>query len=347
MTGSVRALGLPLAGLLGGLALAGASAGGGQATATRPTHLLVVDKSAGQLVAIDLAAGAAVWRVDVGSGPHEVLAVPASSSPTGRPLALVSLYGTRGAPGGGVAVVDLAAAELVRTVSTLPQTMPHGLALVPGTSTVLVTVEADDAVLAFDLADDSHRQVLPTGRRLPHMVVVAADGSAAFAANIVAGAVARLDLRGGEATAAPVGAGAEGIALTADGSALWVGSNEENEVHVLRPDDLAALDVLPTCAVPIRVTAVSSSLMAVTCYRDDQVLLFDAVSHERRGSVTLPRGSFPVGTVATPDGARLYVAATASGDVYEVDVATLSVVRTLPAGREPDGMALVALPGEG
>lgn len=339
-------LGRPLAALVGGLVLACAAAGEGPAVNEPPTHLLVVDKSAGQLVGIDLASGEAAWRVDVGAGPHEVLAVPASSSPTGSPLALVSLYGTRGSPGTGVAVIDLESREVVRTVSTRPQTMPHGLALVPGTSTVLVTVEADDAVLAFDLADDSQRTAYPTGRRQPHMVVAAADGSAAFAANIAGGAVARLDLRGGAVTSAEVGAGAEGIALAPGGSELWVGSNDEDEVHVLSPDDLAPLDVLPTCAVPIRVTPVGDDLMAVTCYRDDQVLLFDAASHERRGSVSLPRGSLPVGTIATPDGARLFVAATAGGDVFEVDVASLSVMRTLPAGREPDGLALVRLGGD-
>jgi DNA-binding beta-propeller fold protein YncE len=318
--------------------LAHAAAQEGAAVTSAPTHLLVVDKSAGQLVGVDLASGDVAWRVDVGPAPHEVAAVP------GTTLALVSLYGTRGAPGSGVAVVDLSNRQVVRTISTLPLTMPHGLAVVPGTATALVTVEADDSVLSFDVAGGFTGTVYGTGQRLPHMVVVAPDGSAAFAANIVGGAVSRVDLRSGEVTSARVGAGAEGIALTPAGDELWVGSNEEHELHVVSPGDLATLDVIPTCAVPIRVTAVGESLMAVTCYRDDEVRLYGAMSHERRGNVSLPPGSFPVGTIATADGARLFVAATATGLVHEVDVATLSVVRTLPAGREPDGMALVTLP---
>lgn len=319
--------------------LAHAAAQEGAAVTSAPTHLLVVDKSAGQLVGVDLASGDVAWRVDVGPAPHEVAAVP------GTTLALVSLYGTRGAPGSGVAVVDLSNRQVVRTISTLPLTMPHGLAVMPGTATALVTVEADDSVLSFDVAGGFTGTVYGTGQRLPHMVVVAPDGSAAFAANIVGGAVSRVDLRSGEVTSARVGAGAEGIALTPAGDELWVGSNEEHEVHVLDPHDLAQLDVFPTCAVPIRVTPVDSTTMAVTCFRGDEVRLYDAVSHEQKGSLALPAASFPVGTIATPDGARLFVAATASGVVYEFDVASLSLLRTLDAGVEPDGMALVALPG--
>ena len=46
------------------------------------------------------------------------------------------------------------------------------------------TVEADDALLALDLADGS-TTAYGTGQRLPHMVVAAPDASAAFAANTV------------------------------------------------------------------------------------------------------------------------------------------------------------------
>lgn len=161
----------------------------------------------------------------------------------------------------------------------------------------------------------------------------------------VTGQLVGVDLASGETASARVGAGAEGLALTPDGVELWVGSNDEHEVHVLRPADLETLDVLPTCRRPIRVAPVGERRMAVTCHADSEVLLFDAVSHERVGSVRLPVGSAPVGTLASPDGARLFVAATATGTVYEIDVGSSTIVRTFVLGGEPDGMALVTLPG--
>lgn len=309
-----------------------------------PTHLLVVDKSAGDLVAIELASGQVEWTVEVGPGPHETAAVPADVSPTGSPLALVSMYATRDRRGQSVAVVDLLERTVVQRVSTQPQSMPHGLALVPGTSRVLVTVEADDAVLSFDLADPDDRQVIATGKRLPHMVVTSPDGTAAFAANITGGAVTRIDLSNGTARSAQVAAGAEGIAVTQDGSQVWVGSNEEHEVHVFAAVDLEPLGTFPTCRVPIRVTRVSAGLMAITCLVDGQVDLYDVESRELVRSVSLPEGSSPVGTLPTPDGRLLYVAATATGTIYEIDVATGETLRAFAAGEEPDGMALVTLP---
>src|SRR5690606_37445838 len=138
--------------------------------------------------------------------------------------------------------------------------------------------------------------------------------------------VTRIDMSNGEVVSAVLGAGAEGIAVSPAGGEVWVGSNDEHEVHVVAADDLSPLDVLSTCRVPIRVTPVGTGSLAVTCLADAQVALFDAVSHEKVGTLQLPAGSAPVGTLATADGSLLYVAATATGTIYEVDVASLSVV---------------------
>ncbi len=312
--------------------------------AEEPTHLLVVDKAAGELLGIDLVTGVRAFAVPVGPGPHEVVAMPPSVSPTGGPAALVSIYAPPGGVGQVLALVDLNTREVVERIATSPQTRPHGLALVPGTATVVVTVEADDAVMIIDLSrPGSPAQVVPTGHRLPHMVVVLPDGSAAFAANIRGAAVTRVDLATLAVTSARVGAGAEGIAVNHDGSEVWVGSNEEHEVHVLAAGDLATLGVFSTCRVPIRVTPVGSRLMAVTCMEDSDVALYDVTSYENVGTVSLPTGSRPVGTLATEAGDRLFVAATATGTIYEVHVATRDVVRSFAAGTEPDGMALVRL----
>lgn len=255
----------------------------------------------------------------------------------------MSLYGTGPRPGSELAVVDLEQ-RTVRHVQLGDYRRPHGLALVPGSAGVLVTVEEDDTVLFVDYPRREITAAWPVEARLPHMVVAAPSGDAAYASSITGAGVTSLPLNGGEPVTATVGGGAEGIAVSADGSEVWVGSNEENEVHVLS-DRLTQLDVLPSCAVPIRVTRVGEELMAVTCMADNLIQLFDATSHEVRVTVQLPgEGGRPVGTLATDDGSTLYVADTSSGAVYEIDVATASVARTFATGIEPDGLALVTLP---
>src|SRR5690606_32768728 len=111
-------------------------------------------------------------------------------------------------------------------------------------------------------------------------------------------------------------------------------------LYVLAADTLAELSVVPTCSVPIRVTTVGPRLMAATCMGDALIQLFDVDTRRLTSTVTLPGGAGrPVGTLASPDGARLYVATTADGRVHEIDVASGVVTRSFDVGVEPDGLA--------
>lgn len=306
--------------------------------------LLVVDKTAGNLLVLDLERGEVTRRIAVGAGPHEVTLAPDGTT------AVVSIYGTAGAPGSALAFVDLSTGA-VRTMSTAPYTRPHGMTFVPGSGRLLVTAEAQDALLEVDPVTLEVVRVHTVGQRLPHMVVAAPDGAWAFTANIVAGSFARIDLATGDAQHASVADQAEGIALDASGSEVWVGSNARHQVHVFDAATLERRAVIPTCRVPIRVTLVRSGLMAVTCYQDDRVQLVDVGTRTVLGEVALPDplggGAAPVGTLPTPDGDRLFVATVRSGAVHEIDVRDATaprLTRTFDVGVEPDGMALVRLP---
>lgn len=348
---------LPLSLLLG--AVAGIATDGSaqptDAATTHPTHLLVVDKTAGELVVLELASGAVTRRIAIGTGPHEVVLSPDGAT------AVVSVYGTAAEPGSSLAFVDLASGT-VRTLSTSPYTRPHGLAFVPGSDRLLVTAEAQDVVLEVDPEGPTVVTAHQVGQRLPHMVIAAPDGATAFTANIVAGSFARLDLGTGRVRAAAVAEQAEGIAVTADGAEVWVGSNAAHEVHVFDAATLERRATIATCRVPIRVTRVRPGLMAVTCYGDDRVQLVDVVSREIVTEVALPDprgdGAAPVGTLPTPDGRTLYVATVRSGAVHEIDVSDVGdvtgvadladsgaarLVRTFDVGLEPDGMALARM----
>ncbi|MFO7547214.1 MAG: hypothetical protein R6W77_17110 [Trueperaceae bacterium] len=336
---------LPLSLLIG--AVAGIATDGRaqptEAAPTNPTHLLVVDKTIGDLVVLELETGTVTRRIAIGTGPHEVVLSPDGAT------AVVSVYGTAAEPGSALAFVDLESGA-VRTLSTAPYTRPHGLAFVPGSNRLLVTAEAQDMLLEVDPEAPAIVKAHDVGQRLPHMVIAAPDGEMAFTANIVAGSFARVDLGTGQVRSAAVAEQAEGIALTADGNEVWVGSNAAHEVHVFDAATLERLDTIATCRVPIRVTRVRPGLMAVTCYGDDRVQLVDVASRAIVAEVALPDprgdGAAPVGTLTTPDGATLYVATVRSGAVHEIDVEdahAARLVRTFDVGLEPDGMALARL----
>ncbi|HET8986834.1 MAG TPA: YncE family protein [Trueperaceae bacterium] len=321
------------------LALAALSLPVGARSEVGVGELLIVDKSAGQLVRLDLSSGTVTARVDVGFGPHEVVSIAGEDSPTGTPLAVVSLYGTGPRPGSAIALVDLTSGA-VSEVGIAPFTRPHGLAHVPGTFLVLVTVEAQDSLVVVDISGGALASSVAIGSSTPHMVVAAPDGTAGYVSAIAGGSVARVAVPGNGITTASVGPGAEGIALAGGGTSLWVGSNDSNSVYVLDAQTLGEVQIIQTCGVPIRVTSVGVGLMAATCMNDAQVQFFDVDTFDLVSTVTLPGATGrPVGTLASPDGAWLYVATTADGRVHEIDVAAGIVTRSFDVGVEPDGLA--------
>ena len=66
------------------------------------------------------------------------------------------------------------------------------------------------------------------------MVVAARDGRRAFTANIRSGSVTALDLDSGEPRSLAVSTQTEAIGVSPDGAQVWVGSNDQGTVTVVR-----------------------------------------------------------------------------------------------------------------
>jgi YVTN family beta-propeller protein len=60
------------------------------------------------------------------------------------------------------------------------------------------------------------------------------------------------------------------------------------------------------------------------------------------GSVEV--GSSPVGVVVTPDNKKAYVAVYGENDVAVIDLKTLKVIKRIPTGLAPDGIAIAPSP---
>jgi YVTN family beta-propeller protein len=58
-------------------------------------------------------------------------------------------------------------------------------------------------------------------------------------------------------------------------------------------------------------------------------------------------GQRPWGIALTPDGSKLYTANGPSNDVSVVDTKTLQVIKTIPVGKIPWGVAIGSAPGSG
>jgi DNA-binding beta-propeller fold protein YncE len=127
----------------------------------------------GALAVLDLQSGAAA-RIPVGKNPEAVLVMPGG----GRALVTVSDEDT-------VAVVDLAARQVVQTVPVALETAergasPSALAVSPDGARVYVALAAENSLVALSTADAMPIGRLPMGW-YPSAVAVAADGTVAVA----------------------------------------------------------------------------------------------------------------------------------------------------------------------
>jgi YVTN family beta-propeller protein len=311
--------------------------------------LLVVNKGESTLSVIDPGAGVEVARIPTGHGPHEV-----AVSPDGR-TAVVTNYGTGPQPGNTLTVVDLLELTAAATIDLGEQTRPHGIAWMPDGTRVAVTTEGNGTLTLVDVAARRVVTVIPTGARVSHEVAITPDGSRAFVANIGSGSVTAIDLGAAAVIRSiPTGAGAEGVAVTPDGREVWISNRAENTLTVLDARTLDVLASVPSADFPIRVVFTPDGALAlVTNARSAELRVFDVATRQEVAAIPIEApvvdggpqviafegSAVPIGVLADPHLRHVYVAAASADAIAVIDLDTARVVRLIPVGREPDGLA--------
>jgi YVTN family beta-propeller protein len=319
----------------------------------RATFVYVSNEGSNDVTVIDAAIDEVVATIPVGKRPRGLRV-----SPDGRWL-YVALSGSPRAPPGvdestlppadraadGIGVVDVQARRLVRVlasgqdpesfdlaldgtrlyvsneetatasvvdvalgevVATVPVgDEPEGVRTSPDGRFVYVTSEGDDLVTVIDTTTNRPIAAIPTARR-PRAVEFTLDGTLAFVTCELGAAVTVVDARGHRAIGAiPLGEGA-----------LPMGA-------ALSPD---------------------GATLNVTTGRARAVAFLDVASRVVRRTVE-DVGKRPWGIAVTPDGRKLFVANGPSNDVAVVDAVSGAVLKRIPAGELPWGVAIAPSPG--
>jgi YVTN family beta-propeller protein len=315
-------------------------------------RLLVVNKGESTLSVIDVRDGREIARIPTGHAPHEV-----AVSPDGR-LAVVTNYGTGPQPGSTLTVIDLARLEAAATIDLDGQLRPHGIAWFQDGRRVAVTTEGSGTLTIVDVAGARVEAAIATGANVSHEVALTPDGRRAFVANIGSGSVTVIDVEAGTVLRSiATGQGAEGVAVSPDGSEVWVSNRAENTVTVIDARSLDVLATLESADFPIRVVFNhAGDRVLVTNARSAELRVFDAsartvvatiairapVAADRDQVIAFEGSAVPIGVLADPDGRHVYVAASSADAIAVVDLERGAVVRLIPVGREPDGLAWVA-----
>jgi YVTN family beta-propeller protein len=330
--------------------LAGATALASNQPASSPPQpggpagrIAIASKAPGVLTVVGLQ-GQPAREFKVGYLPHEVAAAGA--------LVFVSNYGSAHVrssdltndPGNTLSVVDVSRADSVAEAIDLGpgRCAPHGLAVSRDARRLYVTCEGRQEVLVVDVTTRRILHAIPTNQAGSHMLAVSADGSRAYVTNFWHGTVSVLDLRARRIVAhIATGTGTEGISLSPDDRHLYTSSVYINEIVKI---DTGTLQVvgrarMGQCLGAVRVVPTPDGrTLVVNCADNGRVLLVDAGTLDLRHQI--PVGTLPIG-IAVPDDRFAYAANMGDDTISVIDIRRGVVVRTIPAGDDPDGIAFL------
>jgi YVTN family beta-propeller protein len=273
---------------------------------------------------------------------------------------VVSNYGPRGEAGNSITVIDVAGRRVTRTIDIAGHERPHGMAFLPGDSLLAVTAQSSEAVLIIDFASGAIRRVLPTKGRLTHMLAFSSDGHTMVTANIGSGTISLIDPSGADSTVTiPVTAAPEGIAITPDGAAAWVGSDRDSVVVVVDLAKRQPVDTLRGFGLPYRLAITPDARFAVvTDPMKAQVRIFDVATRRERATLDIPADSVvetaevpgspsPEGVAISRDGRWAFVTLQGRNRAITVNLDSARIVGWAPTGTWSDGIGYSPLVSSG
>ncbi len=321
----------PAALTAGLLALVLASPVNGAAQELRTGNLLVANQEDASASLIDLRTDA-MKLIPVGIGPHE-----AAISPSGR-VGVVTIYGQRPA-GNELAIIDIAAGTVTRTISLGQYTRPHGVVFVPGDETrVVVTSESTGNIVLVDIANGTVEGAIGTEAQGSHMAAITADGKRVWTSNVTSGSVSEMDLPGRKfVRAIPVAPKVEGIAVTPDGKLVFAGSNTDGTVSIIDTGTGTIVTTLRGFKLPYRLAVSADGRTAIACDPEGGAIhVIDVAT--RTVAWKLDGLASPRGVSIAPDGKTAFVTLADDPSVGLVDMTAKKLVRTIPVGASPDGV---------
>ena len=131
---------------------------------------------------------------------------------------------------------------------------PHGIAVLPATGEIVVTIENPFGLVKADpVARKVVRQYSVNGDS-PHMVTLGSGGETAWVSNSGSGTVSLVSLRSGAVEAAiPTGQNPQGSTLSADGTCLYVTNMGSNTISAIDTKTRRVVGQIQTGTGPARV----------------------------------------------------------------------------------------------
>jgi YVTN family beta-propeller protein len=137
----------------------------------------------------------------------------------------------------------------------------------------------------------------------------------------------------------PVGDGPRSVAVSPDGTGVYVGNSGSDSVSVIDTLSKTVAATIPVGSAPMGVAVDPAGMRVyVANHGSDSLSVIDRASHAV--IETIPVGNGPMGVAVDPSGARVYVANNGSNSLSVVDTAVNAVIAAIPVGNAPVGVAV-------
>ena len=291
--------------------------------------LIVLNKKGDDASFIDLATGDVLATLPTGQGPHELVV-----SDNGL-WAVATDY----AGGDSLTVLDIQNLAVKRTIDLAKHPRPHGILLLPGNNSVVVTSESSQTLVLVDYMNGEIVQSISTEQDGSHMVALSEDGSTAFTTNGGSDSVSVIDLNKGHLVKTlNVQGSPEAITTNKSGSEIWVGSNDEGTVTVISAVDGSTLTEFSGFTWAYRVLLTEDEKYAIIPdYKKNQLRIFDAQSKTELGAMQIP-ASGPQGVTLYSDDRTLFLSLSEQNKVLAIDIVSRKILGEYSAGSSPDGI---------
>jgi DNA-binding beta-propeller fold protein YncE len=301
---------------------------------TKP-FVVVANQRSGVATLVELTSGR-VSHVDLDANPHEV-----AVSPDARVAALtIPSEAFRFRNGRKVVVLDLATAEIARTIDLGAYKNPHGVAFVSDSVALIGTLAGTSAVYV-DVRNGRVLRAVDGLPENPYIIKLTATGRA-YVSSPHSSKVTELDVASGRVTRTiDIPEDPAGIAVSADGKELFAAVWQERTgggIAIVGLEKGVVAAKLPATQ-PRRMTVTADGKLVVASDRD-HVRIIDRASRQVR-SVALGQNAGGSGVACAPDSTKCYVALSEAAEIVEVDVGVGQVLRRFKAQKGADGLAYV------
>lgn len=298
-------------------------------------YLLILHKDESTVAYMSPDTGEILKLIPVDLNPHE-----ATVSRDGR-WAYVSCAG-----GNTIAVIDVKAGEVVKSITHPDFKFPHGMDVTHDNRWLWMVSTYSNKLFLISIPEHEIDQVLDLGQDKTHMVHLTPDGKQAFIANIGSHNVTVMDVASRTVVAhIPVGKGPEGLAIHPDGKSFYIANQHDNTVYEISTETHAVLHRRRVGTLPVRAMFSPDGRYCLFPNRESHDL--SVVAHRHVGATPepspweikrIPIGKWPGGLVFRPDGSEVFVTNNKTNDISVIEMAGLKETKRFPCGIHPDGI---------